>query len=106
MQVLAPDGVDAVLDVAGKGALEDSITLRGGTDRIVTLADFRAHQLGITFANGGQERSAEHLSALAQEAAIGKVVTNVTAYPLAQAATAQDISDAGHIRGKLVLTVA
>lgn len=106
VQALAPDGVDAVLDVAGKGALEDSITLRGGTDRIVTLADFRAHQLGITFANGGQERSAERLSALAQEASIGKVVTTVTAYPLAQAATAQDVSDAGHIRGKLVLTVA
>ena len=106
VQALAPDGVDAVLDVAGKGALEDSITLRGGTDRIVTLADFRAHHLGITFANGGQERSAERLSALAQEAAIGKVATTVTAYPLARAATAQEVSDAGHIRGKLVLTVA
>jgi NADPH:quinone reductase-like Zn-dependent oxidoreductase len=106
VRALAPDGVDAVLDVAGKGALEDSITLRGGTDRIVTLADFRAHQLGITFANGGQERSAERLSALAEEAAIGKIVTTVNAYPLAQAAAAQQVSDAGHIRGKLVLTVA
>lgn len=105
VQDLAPDGVDAVLDVAGKGALEDSIILRGGTDRIVTLADFRAHQLGITFANGGQERSVERLAAVAQEAAIGKVSTTVTAYPLAQAAAAQDVSDTGHIRGKLVLTV-
>jgi hypothetical protein len=95
-----------VLDVAGKGALEDSIHLRGGTDRIVTLADFRAHKLGITFANGHQERSAERLAALGREAAIGKVLTTVTAYPLVHAATAQDVSDAGHIRGKLVLTVA
>ncbi|GAA2581516.1 hypothetical protein GCM10010399_09070 [Dactylosporangium fulvum] len=31
--------VDAVFDVAGKGALPDSIVLRGGTDRIVTIAD-------------------------------------------------------------------
>jgi NADPH:quinone reductase-like Zn-dependent oxidoreductase len=105
VQALAPDGVDAVLDVAGKGALEDSITLRGGTDRIVTLADFRAHQLGITFATSTKERSADRLAALAQEAAIGKVVTTVNAYPLAQAATAQQVSDAGHIRGKLVLTL-
>ena len=105
VQALAPDGVDAVLDVAGKGALEDSITLRGGTDRIVTLADFRAHQLGITFANGATERSAERLGALAQEAAIGKVATTVTAYPLAEAATAQQLSDSGHIRGKIVLTL-
>lgn len=105
VQALAPNGVDAVLDVAGKGALEDSITLRGGTDRIVTLADFRAHQLGITFANGATKRSAERLAALAQDAAIGKLVTTVHAYPLTQAATAQQVSDAGHIRGKLVLTL-
>ncbi|MEU4340924.1 NADP-dependent oxidoreductase [Nocardia sp. NPDC023852] len=104
VMALAPDGVDAVLDVAGKGALEDSITLRGGTERIVTVADFRAHQLGITFSNT-QERSAARLAALADDAATGKVVTVVTAYPLAQAATAQQVSDTGHVRGKLVLTL-
>ncbi|MFL5996915.1 MAG: NADP-dependent oxidoreductase [Streptomyces sp.] len=105
VRALAPDGVDAVFDLAGKGALEDSITLRGGTDRIVTIADFRARQLGITFSSGGQERSAARLAELAEDAASGKVVTTVTAYPLAQAATAQQVSDAGHVRGKLVLTV-
>ncbi|WP_020129702.1 NADP-dependent oxidoreductase [Streptomyces sp. 303MFCol5.2] len=105
VRALAPDGVDAVFDLAGKGALEDSITLRGGTERIVTIADFRAHQLGITFSTGGQERSAARLAALAQDAATGKVVTTVTAYPLAEAATAQQVSDAGHVRGKLVLTL-
>jgi NADPH:quinone reductase-like Zn-dependent oxidoreductase len=104
VQALAPDGVDAVLDLAGKGALEDSITLRGGTERIVTIADFRAHQLGITFSNV-QEFSADRLAALARDAGTGKVVTTVTAYPLAQAATAQQVSDAGHVRGKLVLTL-
>jgi NADPH:quinone reductase-like Zn-dependent oxidoreductase len=105
VRALAPDGIDAVLDVAGKGALEDSITLRGGTDRIVTLADFGAHELGVTFATGTRERSADRLAALAQDAATGKVVTTVTAYPLAQAATAQQVSDGGHVRGKLVLTL-
>ncbi|PPS72858.1 MULTISPECIES: NADP-dependent oxidoreductase [Streptomyces] len=105
VRALAPDGVDAVFDLAGKGALEDSITLRGGTERIVTISDFRAHQLGITFSSSPRERSAAGLAALAQDAATGKVVTTVTAYPLAQAATAQQVSDAGHVRGKLVLTV-
>ncbi|MFF3208019.1 NADP-dependent oxidoreductase [Streptomyces sp. NPDC002962] len=105
VRALAPDGVDAVFDLAGKGALEDSITLRGGTDRIVTIADFGARQLGITFSQGSQERSADRLAALAQNAADGRLVTTVTAYPLDQAATAQQVSDAGHVRGKLVLTV-
>jgi NADPH:quinone reductase-like Zn-dependent oxidoreductase len=66
VRALAPDGVDAVFDLAGKGALEDSIALRDGT---------------------------------------GRIVTTVAAYPLDQAATAQQVSDAGHVRGKLVLTV-
>jgi NADPH:quinone reductase-like Zn-dependent oxidoreductase len=105
VRALAPDGVDAVFDLAGKGALEDSITLRGGTERIVTIADLRARQLGITFSNGSPDRSAVRLAALAQDAAAGKVVTTVTAYPLDQAATAQQISDIGHVRGKLVITV-
>jgi len=105
VRALAPDGVDAVFDLAGKGVLEDSITLRGGTERIVTIADFGARQLGITFSQGSPQRSAVRLAAMAQDAAAGKLVTTVTAYPLDQAATAQQVSDAGHVRGKLVLTV-
>ncbi|MEU4871576.1 NADP-dependent oxidoreductase [Streptomyces sp. NPDC021608] len=103
---LAPDGVDAVFDAAGKGALEDSITLRGGTDRIVTTADFRARELGVVFAEGPQRRSAARLAELAREAADGTLVTTISAaYPLADAAKAQEASDAGHNRGKIVLTV-
>ncbi|CAM5654589.1 NADP-dependent oxidoreductase OS=Streptomyces tendae OX=1932 GN=F3L20_09400 PE=4 SV=1 [Streptomyces tendae] len=104
VRALAPNGVDAVFDLAGKGALPDSITLRGGTDRIVTIADFAAGQLGVTFSAGG-EHSAERLAVVAQDAAAGKLITTVTAYPLAKAAEAQRVSDSGHVRGKLVLTV-
>ncbi|KRD08671.1 NADPH:quinone reductase [Mycobacterium sp. Root265] len=105
VRALAPGGVDAVFDVAGKGSLEDSITLRDSTDRIVTIADFRAHELGITFASGPTERSSARLSQLARDAAAGTLITTVTAYPLERAAAAQDASDAGHTRGKLALTV-
>ncbi|WP_326807628.1 NADP-dependent oxidoreductase [Streptomyces sp. NBC_01775] len=103
---LAREGVDAVFDAAGKGALEDSILLRGGTGRIVTTADFRARELGIVFAEGPQRRSAARLAELAQQAADGTLVTTLSAtYPLAEAAKAQQASDAGHNRGKLVLIV-
>ncbi|MDQ1041191.1 NADPH:quinone reductase-like Zn-dependent oxidoreductase [Streptomyces sp. V3I8] len=106
VRALAPNGVDAVFDAAGKGALEDSITLRGTTDRIVTTADFRARELGIVFAEGPQRRSAARLAELAQQAADGTLAITVgAAYPLAAAAEAQQASDAGHSRGKLVLTV-
>ncbi|MFD0317827.1 NADP-dependent oxidoreductase [Streptomyces flavalbus] len=107
VRALAPEGVDAVYDAAGKGALEDSITLRGSTDRIVTTADFRAAELGVVFAEGPQRRSGARLAELAELAAAGELTTTVGAvFPLARAAEAQRVSDAGHGRGKLVLTVA
>ena len=105
VKALAPEGVDAVFDLAGKGALEDSIILRGGTERIVTIADFGAQKLGVTFSSGGGEGPVDRLADVAKDAAAGKLRATVTAYPLEQAAKAQEISGAGHVRGKLVLTV-
>jgi NADPH:quinone reductase-like Zn-dependent oxidoreductase len=99
--------VDAVLDTAGKGALPDSITLRGGTDRIVTLADAAGPSLGVTFAAGTPaDRSTSDLADWVNMAARGELTTTVAGeYPLERAADAQRVSQAGHPPGKLVLTV-
>ena len=103
---LAPH-VDAVLDVAGKGALPDSITLRGGTDRILTLADQAAGGLGVTFSAGTpKDRNMSDLALFADEAAHGDLTLTVgRTYPLREAVDAQRASDSGHSRGKIVLTV-
>lgn len=108
VRALAPNGVDAVFDVAGKGALPDSIELRGGTGRIVTIADFQAGALGVAFSAGTPEdRSAADLADLAERAARATLSTTVSGvYPLDQAAAAHRLSDTGHVRGKLVLTLA
>ncbi|HEX3789095.1 MAG TPA: NADP-dependent oxidoreductase [Pseudonocardiaceae bacterium] len=104
VRALAPNGVDAVFDVAGKGALPDSIELLGGTDRLVTIADPAAFGLGVTFSSGGD--SSVDLAGLAESAAKGELVTTIAGtYPLAEAAAAHAVIDAGHARGKLVLTV-
>jgi NADPH:quinone reductase-like Zn-dependent oxidoreductase len=104
VRALAPQGVDAVFDAAGQGALPDSIDLRGGiTDRIVTIADPGARQLGVTFSAGSQG-SAEDLAEHARLAASGALrVTVAAAFPLAEAARAQERSATGHTRGKLIV---
>ncbi|MEV1118970.1 NADP-dependent oxidoreductase [Actinosynnema sp. NPDC049800] len=106
VRALAPEGVDAVFDVAGKGALPASIELRGGTDRIVTIADgAAAAELGVVFTEGPPRRSAERLAEVADLAAKGELVTTVgRAFPLADAAAAHRAAAEGHGRGKLVLT--
>ncbi|MGW1816322.1 NADP-dependent oxidoreductase [Streptomyces sp. NPDC002125] len=103
----APQGVDAVFDAAGKGALEDSVELRGGTpDRISTIADPDAARYGVAFSAGGGESPAEgrRLAEYADLAAVGGLRIPVErTFALREAAKAQELSEAGHVRGKLVL---
>ena len=105
VRAVAPDGIDAVFDVAGQGALEDSIELRGGTSCIVTIADPAAFGLGVPFSGGG-ERDAEALAELAREAAEGRLrLTVAKTYPLEEVSAAHEVLDTGHGRGKIVLLV-
>lgn len=101
---LAPDGVDAVLDTAGKGALPDSIELRGGKERIVTIADPAARELGITMSSGG-DNSGVDLDGAARMLADGELRTTIGAVlPFEEAAKAHELVDGGHSGGKVVLT--
>ncbi|GAA1586455.1 NADP-dependent oxidoreductase [Kribbella karoonensis] len=103
----APQGVDAVFDTAGKGGLQESIELRGGTDRIITIADFGAAELGILTSGGGTASPDEVRAALdtqLQAAAEGKLTIRIAAtFPLQEAAAAQELSESGHARGKIVV---
>ncbi|MFD4690960.1 NADP-dependent oxidoreductase [Streptomyces sp. NPDC058463] len=107
VRAVAPQGVDAVFDAAGKGALAASVELRGGTaDRIVTIADADAAKYGVAFSAGGGERQdeAERLAEYAALAAVGELRIPVAqTFALRDAARAHELSEAGHVRGKLVL---
>ncbi len=53
VRTLAPDGVDAALDVAGSGVLPELIELAGGPEHAVTITDFGgAQEHGVTFSSG------------------------------------------------------
>ena len=105
VRAAAPDGVDAVFDAAGRGALPDSIELRGGASRIVTIADPVAFGLGIPF-SGEAARDAGDLAEVARLAADGRLrVTVAETYPLEKAPAAHEVVATGHGRGKVVLLV-
>ncbi|MFE4251808.1 NADP-dependent oxidoreductase [Streptomyces sp. NPDC056910] len=109
VRAVAPQGVDAVFDAAGKGALAASVELRGGTpDRVVTIADPDAARYNVPFASGGSDRAKarEGLTHQAALAANGKLHISIAhTFPLRDAAKAQTLSESGHVRGKLVLLV-
>ncbi|THF83578.1 NADP-dependent oxidoreductase [Deinococcus sp. KSM4-11] len=105
IRALAPQGVDAVFDVAGHGFLNDAIALRGGPDRIITIADFDAPALGIPVSGGDPGGlKADTLQRVIDLAAQGKLTTHIDhTFAFDQLPDAQAMSEAGHVRGKLVV---
>jgi NADPH:quinone reductase-like Zn-dependent oxidoreductase len=104
VRALAPGGVDAVLDTAGRGAL--AITQRIGTAgvRAASVTNSTEHPGTIqVFARVDQT----DLEAVAGLAEAGKLSVRVArSFPLDQAADAQRLLAEGHSGGKIVLTVA
>ncbi|HEX4691923.1 MAG TPA: NADP-dependent oxidoreductase [Solirubrobacteraceae bacterium] len=102
---LAPDGIDRALDTAGRGALPDLIELTGDAGNVVTIADYSAPKLGVRVsAGGGTERAYYALADAARYAQEGRFSLPVErTFSFADAAEAQRVSEAGHVRGKLAL---
>jgi NADPH:quinone reductase-like Zn-dependent oxidoreductase len=102
---LAPRGIDAVFDCAGHGFLDAAIELRGGTDRIITIADGAAAEKGVRFYSRTGGPALDVIEEVAQRVATGEFVLpgRARTYPLAEAAAAQRESQTGHGLGKVVL---
>jgi NADPH:quinone reductase-like Zn-dependent oxidoreductase len=96
--------VDAVFDVAGKTPIEELISLVPEPSRVLSIANFGAGQAGARVTGGGQDSQPQ--AALAETAELlaqNKIVIKVQTFPFDRAAEAYRISQAGHVRGKLVL---
>jgi NADPH:quinone reductase-like Zn-dependent oxidoreductase len=105
---LAPGGVDRALDAAGGGALPALVELAGGPEHVVTIADYSgAEQTGVTFSGGMGSRRAWHvlreIGGLIEAGRFSLPVAQT--FSLAQIAEAHQLSETGHVRGKLVLIV-
>ena len=107
VRAAAPEGVDAVLDASGSGVLAGSVELVGGPDRVVSVVNpAEAGPLGVRFTGGGgdEDRTVEGLAAALALHRAGTLDLQVrSALPLAEAAAAQELSEHGHGRGKIVL---
>ncbi|WP_064674500.1 zinc-binding dehydrogenase, partial [Streptomyces albus] len=108
--VLAPDGVDAVLDCAGSGSLPDLLAIAESPDRVVTIADLNAAEHGVHLSRtggGGPGTDPQALDGLAVAAALaqqGRFTVPVAAvFTLENATAAHELSETGHARGKIVL---
>jgi len=96
--------VDAVLDAAGKGELQDAITLAGGPERVMTLADEHAADLGVAFSVGTPDRAPEAVDQTMPLLASGALrLRRQRHLPMRNAAEAHRRLENGEAHEKLVL---
>ncbi|MFI5844779.1 NADP-dependent oxidoreductase [Catenuloplanes sp. NPDC051500] len=95
--------IDAVYDTAGHGLLHGAVELRGGPERIITIADpATAGALGVANATGGEQSRAVLDEVARWVTERGVRIVHAGAYPLADAAAAHTASESGR-PGKLTL---
>jgi NADPH:quinone reductase-like Zn-dependent oxidoreductase len=96
--------VDAVFDVAGKTPIEELLSLVSEPSQVVSIANFAAAQAGARVTGGaGDSRPMEAFAEVAELLEQNKLVIKVQTFPFDRAVEAYRISEAGHVRGKLVL---
>ena len=105
IRAAAPDGVDAVLDVAGGGYVALALDELGvAPERVDTIVDFPAAARGVKTDGNAQGASAAVLAELAGLVAAGRLQVPIAAtYPLTEVRAAYSELAGGHTRGKIVL---
>ena len=103
VRALAPGGVDAVFDVAGKTAPTTLASMVADPAQVVTIAQFDVGDSGIRLTTGGESDRAATLAEAARLLESNGLVVKVQTFPLERAREAVEISESGHVRGKLVL---
>lgn len=104
---LAPEGVDAAVDLAGAGLIPELVEIVGDPSHVVSLADPTAPQYGVLFSTEPQknrERILDEVARLYTEGGFRWRVEHI--FPLEQTAAAQEMSARGHVTGKLIVSVA
>ncbi|MBO8195893.1 NADP-dependent oxidoreductase [Streptomyces oryzae] len=97
--------VDAALDLAGSGVIRELVELTGNAQKVISIADLGAPELGVRFsgvAGSVPDALAEAVGLISR----GKLHIPVEkSYTLAEAAAAHIDSQAGHTRGRRVLVI-
>ncbi|BEP15265.1 NADP-dependent oxidoreductase [Acidothermaceae bacterium B102] len=96
--------VDVVIDAAGAGVLAAAVELAGGTERVVTLSDHHAADVGARLSGPDGPQIVSRLQTVMDLVAAGRVrLRSHTTLPLSDAAGAHRGLESRELRTKVVL---
>ena len=105
-RVRALGPVDAVFDAAGQGVLADAIALAGRTQRVVTLSDPAAADLGVVLSQPTPDRAPGALDETMALLADGRLRLRAhQTMPMPQAAEAHRQLESGTVHERIILTL-
>lgn len=100
---LLGEKIDAVFDVVGKTSIHTLVELAPEPSQVVTIANFAVEDTGARLTVGGEGDPQAALTEAAHLLEQSQLVIKVQTFPLDRVAEAHRISEAGHLRGKIVL---
>lgn len=101
-----PGHIDAVIDAAGTGVIPGSLELVVEGGPVVTIADFEAKGFNVILSTGADPGFEDALREAVKAVDHGTVKLAIAqTFPLEQAADAHRLSETGHVRGKIILTL-
>jgi NADPH2:quinone reductase len=105
LKTVAPDGIDAIIDLYGPEYIQLAADLGIASDRINTIISFEAaKEIGAKAEGSMQGSTIEILSEIAELVASGKIQVPIAAtYPLEQVKEAYNELVKHHTHGKIVL---
>ena len=101
---LAPNGIDYVIDMVGSGSIGDLVALVSDPNDVITIADANPGAVGArrTSNEGDLFAAYAEAAALAEQ---GKLIIPIqSVFTFQQAEQAHELSERGHVRGKLIIT--
>ncbi|MGO8372559.1 NADP-dependent oxidoreductase [Rhizobium ruizarguesonis] len=102
---LAPNGVQGALDIAGSGIIPELVAITGDAARVVSIADFHAEEYGARTSFEPNDATPSLIRAAAMAAAGSFSLPVERTFPLDQVGAAHELSAAGHVTGRLVITI-
>lgn len=105
VRALAPEGVDAALDLAGSGVIPELIELTGEPQKVLSIADFSAPEHGAQVSAQAENRARAYAEAAELFIQGAFHIPVEKTFKLEEAGEAQAASAKGHVKARFIVTI-